>query len=263
LACLIVCAASASGGESGDQHPLVPVMQMAYERYEQVARDVRDYSCTLVKRDRVAGVLLDPEYLFVKIRHEQVENGRVVEPFSVYVRFLGPADVKDREVVYVAGANGGKMIARRGGPRLGSFTTALSPQSDVAMSRTRYPLTEIGMLNLIARLLEVGNEELDDRDVEVTYVPGAKVNERRCTLIQMTHPTYRPHYRYHVARIFIDDELQLPIRYASYGWPGEEGGKPRLLEEYTYLDVRLNPGFTDWDFDYRNEGYGFRKEFQP
>ena len=259
---VILLAAFAKGAEPEEAHPLVPVMKLAYQRYQQITSEIRDYSCTLVKRERVRGLLLDYEFISVKIRHEQVHEGRLV-PFSVYLRFLGPADVKGREVIYVRGRNRGKLIARRGGSRLASLTTAVSPESDVAMSRNRYPLTEIGMQNLILRLLEVGNEELQDRDVEVEYFPGAKVNGRTCTLIQMTHPTYRPHDRYHVARIFIDDELNLPIRYASYGWPREEGGKPRLLEEYTYLDVKLNPGFTDWDFDHRNEQYGFRKDFQP
>ena len=69
----------------------------------------------------------------------------------------------------------------------------------------------------------------------------------------------RKHFRFHLARIFIDDELQVPIRYAAYLWPAREGGKPVLDEEYTYLNLKLNNGFTDRDFDYRNEKYRFVK----
>ena len=61
----------------------------------------------------------------------------------------------------------------------------------------------------------------------------------------------------------MDDELDLPIRHAAYDWPDEEGGKPVLLEEYTYVNLRLNADLTDWDFDHRNEEYQFLKEFQP
>jgi len=82
-------------------------------------------------------------------------------------------------------------------------------------------------------------------------------------MAQVIHPVRRPHFRYHMARIFIDDELQLPIRYASYDWPENPGGQPRMMEEYTYLDLKLNVGLTDRDFDYRNENYNFRKDFEP
>ena len=66
-----------------------------------------------------------------------------------------------------------------------------------------------------------------------------------------------------MARIFVDDKLQLPLRYSAYDWPDEEGGDLLLLEEYTYTDVKLNVGLTDWDFDHRNEKYRFLKSFKP
>jgi outer membrane lipoprotein-sorting protein len=52
-----------------------------------------------------------------------------------------------------------------------------------------------------------------------------------------------------MARIYFDDELKIPIRYEAYDFPTQEGGKPVLLEEYTYLDVKVNNGFTDKDFE--------------
>jgi hypothetical protein len=30
------------------------------------------------------------------------------------------------------------------------------------------------------------------------------------------------------------------------------------MEEYTYMDIKLNNGFTDADFDDNNPNYGFR-----
>ena len=55
----------------------------------------------------------------------------------------------------------------------------------------------------------------------------------------------------------MDDELQLPIRYASYDWPAAPGQEPPLLEEYTYLNMKVNVGLTDADFDRGNKDYGF------
>jgi hypothetical protein len=66
-------------------------------------------------------------------------------------------------------------------------------------------------------------------------------------------------FRFCLARIFVDDELKIPIRYESYDWPREAGGPPELIEEYTYLDLKLNNGFTDEDFDTRNPDYHFQQ----
>ena len=70
-------------------------------------------------------------------------------------------------------------------------------------------------------------------------------------------PVQRPEYEFHIARVFIDDQLQLPIRYAAYTWPAVAGGKPVVLEEYTYMDLKLNVGLTDNDFDPKNPSYAF------
>ncbi len=60
------------------------------------------------------------------------------------------------------------------------------------------------------------------------------------------------------ARIFVDDQLNVPVRYEAYEWPRQPGGKPELIEEYTYLNLKLNNGFTDADFDTHNKDYHFR-----
>jgi hypothetical protein len=40
--------------------------------------------------------------------------------------------------------------------------------------------------------------------------------------------------------------------------PASLGGPPELLEEYNYVDLKLNNGFTDQDFSIDNPAYYFR-----
>ena len=75
----------------------------------------------------------------------------------------------------------------------------------------------------------------------------------------MVYPEYRKNLTFHLARIFVDDQLDVPVRYAAYWWPKNEGGAPQLLEEYTYTDLKLNVGLTDQDFDRANPEYQFRR----
>jgi outer membrane lipoprotein-sorting protein len=231
------------------QHPLEPALELAQRGLAQLRANVKDYSCTMVKRERVDGKLGEHQYIFAKIRHE---------PFSVYLYFLAPEDVKGQEVIYVTGHNDGNMLAHAGsGVRAMVGTVSLKPDGALAMQGNRYAVTEIGVENLAKRLVEVAQHDKQFGECEVNFYPNAKVNGRVCTCVQVVHPVPRRNFRFHLARVFIDDELLIPVRYEAYDWPQEEGGQPVLMEEYTYMNVKINNGFTDADFDPKNAAYKF------
>lgn len=230
-------------------HPLIPAIQMADKALGEIDANVKDYTCTLVKRELIDGTVTEHEYIFLKVRHQ---------PFSVYMYFLGPKEIKGRECIYVTGANEGRMVAHEGGVKgklLG--THDLDPTGFIAMRGQRYPITEIGVRNLTTKLLEVARSDVNFGECDVKFFKDAKVNGRTCTGLQVSHPVRRDNFRFHIAQVFIDDELQLPIRYASYDWPTAPGQAPQLLEEYTYLNMKVNVGLTDADFDRANKDYGF------
>ncbi len=241
-----------------DNHPLRPVLKFAEDALLELD-EVRDYTCVLVKRERVDGRLSGYVYMSAKIRHEQKMEDRK-KPFGVYLHFLRPAKVNGREVLYVAGRTGDNFLARRGGSRLGSVTTWLKTDSQMAMKENRYPITDIGLRNLVLKLAEVAREDIKHDECKVQYFKDARVDGRKCTHIRVTHPEPRDHFRFHQADIYVDNGLRVPIRYVAYQWPTRPGDAPRLVEEYNYMKVKLNVGLTDKDFDRNNPDYGFRKE---
>lgn len=229
------------------QHPLLPALRWAIESLPAIER-LKDYTAVLVRRERIAGELTDYETVSIKIRHA---------PFSVYGYFHTPGVAKGQEVLYIQGQNNGHLIGHRGA-LMGVLS--LDPQSALAMRGRHYPLTEIGMVNLLRRLIEVGQRDLSYGECEVKYFPGAKLNDRPCTIVQAAHPERRDYFRFHIARIFVDDTLNLPVRYESYDWPQKPGGPPELFEEYTYLNLKLNVGLTDEDFSTGNPQYHFPRD---
>lgn len=248
-----IATGNANAGDAGAAavgvHPLQPALELAQKGLGELRSKIKDYSCTVVKRERIDGKLGDHEYMFAKIRHE---------PFSVYLYFLAPETVKGQEVIYVDGQNDGHMLAHAGsGVRAMVGTVSLKPQSMLAMQGNRYAITEIGVENLARRLVEVAEHDKQFGECDVNFFPNAKVNGRICTCIQVTHPVPRRNFRFHLARVFIDDEYTIPIRYEAYDWPQEAGGQPVLMEEYTYMNVKTNQGFTDADFDPTNPSYKF------
>jgi len=241
--------ADVSAGQSQQEHPLMPALRWAKQGLADINK-VQDYSCTLVKRERIDGTLGEHEYIFVKVRHQ---------PFSVYTYFLGPPRVKGQEAIYVDGMNSGNLLAHGNGIKHRLIgTVSLKPTSPLAMSGNRYPITEMGMRRLLERLLEIGTNDVKYGECTVKWIQNAKINQRSCTCIEVQHPVPRRNFLFHLARIYVDDEMQLPIRYEAYDWPARQGEQPQLTEEYTFLNVKVNNGFTDADFGPDNTTYGFK-----
>jgi hypothetical protein len=234
--------------QPGD-HPLSPAIRWAKIGLAEMDK-VKDYSCTMVKRELIDGTLTEHIYMFAKVRNQ---------PFSVYIYFLAPESMKGQEALYVAGQNDGKVLGHANGLRHKAFgTLALKPDGMLAMQGNRYPITQMGIKRLLERLIEVGEHDMKFGECEVKILPGAKVSGRICTCIQVVHPTPRKEFIFNMARVYVDDQLNLPIRYEAYEFPKEAGGKPVLAEEYTYLNLKLNNGFTDQDFDQKNPNYQFQ-----
>lgn len=239
-----------------EQHALWPALELAVDSYKHIRRHVRDYSCQVIRRERVGGALQPVEYMAAKVRHARSHLGTEVVPFGVYLKVLAPDGVKGREILYVTNRFDNDMFVRNGGKRFAFVTTRIKPDSDTAMANNRYPVTEFGFENLVRRLIEVVKEEIRyGIDSDVQFYNDAKVDGRSCTGIVVKHPAYDSRLRFYQASVFMDNELRVPVHFESYGWPRQEGDAPALLEQYTYRDIRLNVGFSDEDFSPSNPGY--------
>ena len=230
-------------------HPLTPAIALAKYGVHYIDENVDDYVCRLVKTERYNGSLKAVEHIDLKFRHK---------PFSVYMNFLAPEESKGQEALYVEGRYGGKLLGHAGsGFRARFGTVELKPDGAIAMAGQRYPITRVGMRNLLLRLIEVAEIDSQRDECDVKYFRKAKMDGRPCLCIQVEHPHQRDYFRFHLARIFIDRELQLPVRYESYLWPDQPGGDPQLIERYSYTGVQVNVGLTDADFDRDNPAYRF------
>lgn len=238
-------------------HPLDPAINLAHQSLTLIRSDLKDYTAVLVKRERIEDKLGDHEFMFAKVRNRKVQDGRLVVPFSVYLAFLKPTTVKGREVLYVENQNHGKLFAHEGGMKRILGTHQLETNSFLAMAGQRYPITDIGIENLVMKLIERGERDKRHGMCNVELVPGAKVGGRNCSIIQVTHPVQQPHYDFHIAQIFMDDEWKIPVRYAAYTWPKSPGAEPEVLEEYTYQSLKFNVGLSDGDFDVKHKEYNF------
>ena len=237
--------------------PLDDALLRARKSLLACRESVQDYTALLVKRERVNGVLGPHEYMSAKIRCRKVVNGQVIQPLSVYLSFLKPAAVRGREVLYVEGQYNNKLIAHEGGLK-GRFlpTVKLPPTGNMAMKGQRYPMTEIGIENMLVKLIQRGEQAKALPDVQ-SEISTATINKRPCSVLTVTQPTKRPELLFYQAKVYMDNELNIPIRYIAYDWPKQPNASLEVLEEYNYLNLKLNVGLTDKDFDPNNSTYNF------
>ncbi len=104
------------------------------------------------------------------------------------------------------------------------------------MEDCRHPITEAGIGPLLETLAKRWAVELDPDGIQLAFRDDMLIGPRRCTMIESTHPHRRPEFLHHMVRVYIDQELGLPIRFEAYDWPKQPRSEPELTEEYTYIE---------------------------
>ncbi len=243
-----------SQSDGGSLHPLVSTIQFAQTRQSYIREHVRSYSCQLVKRERIGGRMQAYQYADVMVQCSRQQDGESVQPMSVLMKFLGPAKMKGRIVLYTEGMNDDLASVRMGG--IGLFKNVelqIDPYGDAAKRESRYPVTQIGFEQIMQRLIDHANDDLradpEGRNTTVRYFRNAKLKDRTCTHIQVVHPQRSDSLSFHKASLYVDDELKVPVRVVVYDWPATGDSEPTLIEEYNYLNLQLNVTLPDDVFE--------------
>jgi hypothetical protein len=230
--------------EVPEDHPLRPAIDLAEESLATMEA-VSDYTAVFSKRE-LLGSRLTSQTMEMKFRHR---------PFSVYFKFRGAE--AGREVIYIDGRNRGNLLVHETGVAALAGTITIAPTAPEVMKNTRHPITQAGLYNLVAKVVDQWRSESRYGEVDVKTFPNAKLGDLPCIAIQTTHPQPRREFKFHMTRLYLDRDQKLPVRVEQFGWPRNGSDKPPLVEEYTYTNVRVNVGLTDLDFDQRNPAYGF------
>ncbi len=227
------------------EHPLRPAIRVAAASLK-VLDGLQDYEARLTKRERIEGKLLT-QVMQLKLRES---------PFSVYLSYEGSH--AGREVLFVRGQNNDQIWTHEGaGLRALVGTVALAPNAAEAMQDSRYPVVEIGMRKMLQTVIDQWTMESRYGEISVKYYPNARLNERTCRVIEASHPRLRNQFKFHMTRLFIESQTNLPVRVEQYGFPATPEAKPPLEEESTYADIRPNVGLTDQDFSRDHPDYQF------
>jgi hypothetical protein len=228
--------------------PVTPaqVIKVAEDINSHINTTVSDYTGLLVKREYVSGK--DTGYQYIQFKYRE-------NPRAVYLKFLKPAYLQNREVLY----NGGEdLVVKRGGRKNASMTMYLAIDSPLATDGNRYTIKDMGLKVLSERLLQVIKTEVNIPDTEIKVYNEAKVDGRTVRFYRMVHNVQHNKEQCYIAEIAVDKELCIPIYYKALGYGKDD--EPVVLEEYSFRNIELNVGLKDEDFDEQNKEYGFKKK---
>jgi hypothetical protein len=204
-------------------------------------QNVRDYTCTLIKQERVKGVLQPENVIQMKFRNQ---------PFSVYMKWFGPQKFSGQEVAYVHGRNNNMMRVRSTGILGKIGFVSIAPNDPRATEHSRHVVTEAGIGNLIHRCQTSWVQERTLNRTKVD-IGEYEFNKARCYRIEVAMTQHVPQAYAYRTVLFLDKQTHLPVRAEAYDWP-RQGGPPQgeLLEVFSYVDMRFNVGLGEQDFNH-------------
>ena len=226
--------AAAQSGDLGGRAALQEQVRLLQAGLDRLKKSP-GYACTLQMQERVNGNLQSEDELEMAIRHA---------PFSVSLKWPDGT----QRVVFVEGENDGQMVVSFGGWKRILGRVKLDPQSERAMSRARYPITEAGLWKLSERLLEYRKRDLGlDKGVTCTMRSGEPIDGRECYkfVVEYESPEVEPVYRRSI--IHIGKDLSLPVQVENFTW-GERPGDEPLIERYVYRDLDFDAKLTGTEF---------------
>ncbi len=201
---------------------------------ERADAEVRGYTATLLKQERLAGRLGDEEEIAVAFRER---------PFSVRMEWRRGHKLA-RKTLYVEGAYGNQIVAQLSGWRAIAGQVTCAVDDEEAKANSRYPITEFGMVRGARRALASWEAARERGDLSVSYLGKKKVaelNDRECWVVRRVE-TPTAGERLAESTFYYDAETWLQL---GTDLRDDQG---RIVAKYLFRDVVLNPTFDDKTF---------------
>jgi hypothetical protein len=234
-------AAQGTPGAAPAANPMDQPLRLIYEAY-QAYQGVKDYTCVLIKQERVKGQLQPENVIQMKFRNQ---------PFSVYMRWVAPKNSAGQEVCFVKGRNNDMMRVHSTGLIAGAIGWINIAVNDPrTLEHSRHTILEAGIGNMINQIYQDWYRARQENKTQVR-IAEYQYDRRPCTRVESFRTERDARSYCYRAVIYFDKQTHLPVRMECYDWP-RPGGPPEgeLLESFSYVNMQLNPGLPDAAFNY-------------
>jgi len=208
----------------------IAFLENCLRRYQ---REVKGYTCTFQKQERINDRLQRTEVIEVAFREE---------PYSVLFRWVEGARLAER-ALYVEGENDGMLLVRPEGRlarRVAGDIVTREPEGRDAKQSSRYTLKEFGLKKGALRTLHSWKSAKERNALHLEFLGEKKLKEAGDRLCWVLHRDRYPKPEEDgitEVTIYIDKETWLQVGAVL---KGEDG---KLIASYYFRDVKLNPDF--------------------
>jgi outer membrane lipoprotein-sorting protein len=193
------------------------------------------------------------EYWGKKMQAPQTIEVKFRRPHHTYMRWVDDVH-PGRHLLYKQGWNDGRIRVKPSGwlPVLN-----LDPRGMIAMRGSRHSALETGFSFMVGKFSGDSARVLANPDLHLTFADyGTKKldgADAHCFDVKLPKDQ-DPGLYAHRLNVCVNLSTGLPATIKI--WDAEDG-EVQLVGEYGYLNVRVNPGLTDMDFDPENPDYPF------
>lgn len=212
--------------------------------------EFKDAVYTLEIQIRIDGELKPKELINVKFR----------KPNDLYMLWI-EKHYKGREIIYVPEMgkttetshiqNNSKALIHEGG-RFNIAAWSINASRLSRFINFGSPITEPSIRVAIVPLLKEIKEGIAKDELDCSYNGIRTVEKRKTYFIKINLPKDKDKgYSFYKADVFIDKDLQLPIKVVKYNFEN------KIDSIIIHRNLRINVGLTDYDFDPANKDYTF------
>jgi len=216
------------------QSDFIALIELAAERYKQ---DVRDYTGTLTKQERIGRKLSKMQVIDFKFTEKPFRG------LMTWTKNAGSAD----KLLFVEGANDDKALIHLTGLLSVIDSLKIDPNGKRAAQSSRQPCNKFGFGRTLKRTLDICKLAQKRGELKTRYLGPKVIDKRKCIGIERTLPKKEP---YTAARmvVYFDVEYILPTSTKLYDWDG------KLLGDYAYTNLKFNVDLKAEQFTAKSNG---------
>lgn len=212
---------------------------LIFKRAKIAYSKINDYTCSFSKKEAVNGYFVDERNIELKF----------MKGPRIYMKWT-EGELLGMEAIYAGEETDKKLVVHGTGGLLSPLTLRIEPAGSAALSKSRHPITEVGigfLINEVERNYQMAKQ---NKQGSVTCMGRTSINAHAAIYVKARLPEGSGYYGPDID-IYFDETSHLPILLRMRDLAGN------MLEEYSYENMRINTGLKKTDFDPNNPTYGF------
>lgn len=220
---------------------------------QKVVNTYDNYTVTFHREERISGDMRPCETIAMKVQH--------APHFAVYMKWM--TSDRGQQLLFNETDKDGCMTVKLGGFKRFLPAVRLEPTSGMAMEKSRYPVTEAGLSNMMQQIIDHRQKDVErGHGIVARRMADQTLNGQECYCLRFDYESPEISDVYRKSMIMIDKDLHTPVMIRNFTWqnsdvelPADELDQATLVENYSFTDLDVSSKLVATDFSKDNPAY--------